>query len=186
MAATTSALPLTRRGIDPSTNWNLSATPTDPPLGGSGVTYSDLCVISDKSGNHYVGTAPGCQQNLWTLQNSAISSTIADAEGRFTTYGSEKLDISALTLAGEFIIMQEEPNNIAIQGDYGLEPNNVLYVPDAGGEFSNFWLCPLPDGSEGLAIKYGFHKGYGTPAEEASCAPFEIRAVEPAATGRRH
>ena len=178
LLAASIATALPRRGtIDPSSNFLISATPS--AFSDSNITYPDLCVISSTSGTYYIGSTPGCQQTQWTIQNSALTTPLTNADGQSVLYGSNSLDIPNLTLAGEFVTFSPEAAAGDVRGDYGLEPNDILYVPDAGGEFSNWWLCPLPDGSEGVALKYGFHHGYGTPAEEADCNSYIIKAVEP-------
>ncbi|KAL9058542.1 MAG: hypothetical protein Q9162_001697 [Coniocarpon cinnabarinum] len=166
--------------------YHLSATLSSQHDGAP--TYPNLCVLpATYSEQYYIGTSPHCQSHPWFLKNNTLSTAfINDDDHSVTTFVSQAVDLEHLSQAGQYISMQPvTPEQTSLDGDYGVWgngripnhqwPNGILRTLDTPGEFSNWWLCPVPDGSEGLVLKYGFHRGFGSQMEERSCEMYTPR-----------
>ena len=166
--------------------YHLSARLASQPDGDP--AYPNLCVIpATYSQEYYIGTSSHCNSEPWTLSNNTLSTTILHKDEQSTQpFSSLPIDLQALTNAGQYVTMQAtSPDHASTAGDYGIWgnghipndawPNGILRTTDTPGEFSNWWLCPMPDGSEGLALKYGFHKGYGELSEDHECEMYTLK-----------
>ena len=155
--------------------YSLKATPREPILPQNRADV--LCIVQAQYRQaSYIGCSSHCQRNPWTLSNSTLCSVVTESGGFRQSWCSLPLDVTRMTLAGAYVEMQRvhTPDHAQPGGDYGLFLDGTVGLSGIEGHRSDWWLCPIPDGSEGMALNYGYHTGYGLPQENAACIPIGL------------
>ena len=66
----------------------------------------------------------------------------------------------------------------------GGSAGGVLEAVNVGGEYENWWLCAIGDGTAGLALAYGFHHGYEGELGARRCERYQLRLTPVVAVER--
>ena len=189
LTALTTAIPLSIIPQPPTQHYHLSAyrISSDP---NSAITVPNLCVIpSTTTSTRYIGISHNCQKHAWTLDNGTLSTTTSSKHhSHLRSFSSLPIITTSLTSAGQFLAMHETPldpkgtsggldvRSVSRDGDGSAESaGGMLEATNTGGEYENWWLCSMPDGSKGCALVYGFHHGYEGELGARQCERYQLR-----------